>query len=74
MYSNMMMHLKLNASSKLFNHNIVESKVSIFRLLCLKIVNFHYLSKNRQIYVINIGSEITELCVCVFFFVIPEPL
>ena len=38
---------------KLFIHNISDSHVSIFRNVCLKIVNFNYLSKTRQIHVIK---------------------
>ena len=33
--------------------NISNSHVSIFRNICLNIVNFHYLSKTRQIHVIK---------------------
>ena len=42
-----------NVFFKLFIYNISDFHVSIFRNVCLKIINFHYLSKNRQIHVIK---------------------
>ena len=44
---------KNNVFSKLSLHNISAFHVSIFRNVCLKIANFHNLSKNRQIHVIK---------------------